>query len=325
MFLLVESGKSVLFLSYNRHLATWLREQVAAEPRVRGRENSLEISTFHSLALGIARRARVEFSVPEGDGEAFWDNEVPLILEQALDVLRGANQEVLFDAVIVDEAQDFSRDWWVSVESLTRGGREGRLFVFLDVKQSLRGDHRLPPVPLPARFDLRTNCRNTRAIARSASHLASIEAVLLPGIPEGEMPAVRRPASAPAGAGLVLQEIRTLLQSQVLPRQLALIGPATYEISSLSRFRDVEGIPFVSDAAAWRRGEGILVTTARAFKGLEADVVLLYDLSGFSTQFNKTDLYVAWTRAKHRLIAFCHGAESRSAVEEALALSERSR
>jgi hypothetical protein len=224
---------------------------------------------------------------------------------------------------VIDEAQDFSRDWWVTVESLTRNGRGGRLYVFLDLNQSLRGETQLPAVPLPARFNLRTNCRNTRSIARSADRIASIETILLPGIPEGELPAVRRPASAVAGAGLVLQEIRGLIQSQVSARQLALIGPASYENGSLSRFRDVDGIPFVSDAAAWRRGEGILITTARAFKGLEADVVLLYDVSGFSRSFSKTDLYVAWTRAKHRLLVFCHGAEVRTAVEEALALAER--
>jgi superfamily I DNA/RNA helicase len=56
------------------------------------------------------------------------------------------------------------------------------------------------------------------------------------------------------------------------------------------------------DAVDWRRGGGVLVTTARSFKGLEAAIVIAYGLAGFGTFFTPTDLYVAWTRARHRLI-----------------------
>jgi DNA helicase IV len=53
-------------------------------------------------------------------------------------------------------------------------------------------------------------------------------------------------------------------------------------------------------AVDWRRGAGVLVTTARTFKGLEADVVIAYGLAAFGALFTPTDLYVAWTRARHR-------------------------
>ncbi|MCE7894909.1 MAG: hypothetical protein DYH12_35255, partial [Sorangiineae bacterium PRO1] len=72
-----------------------------------------------------------------------------------------------------------------------------------------------------------------------------------------------------------------------------------------------------------RRGGGVLVTTARSFKGLEADVVIVYGLSAFGGLFTRTDLYVAWTRARHRLIVACHPGEARAAVEAALADAEQ--
>jgi superfamily I DNA/RNA helicase len=319
---MASEGQSVLFLCFNRQLSTWLQEQVKAEPRLRGREVALEISNFHSFAMALARRAGVEISDPEVDSQHFWDEDVPMALEQALDLLRERGSATVFDAVVVDEAQDFARDWWVTVESLTRGGQRGRLYVFLDLHQSLRGEGRLPPVSLPTKFRLNTNCRNTQSIARSAGRFAGVEIRLLPGSPEGEMPALRRAPSASATAGLVLQEVRNLLRSGVSPRQMALIGAAAYQNGSLARFHEVDGIPLISDAAAWRRGEGLLVTTARAFKGLEADVALVYDVAAFSPGFSRTDLYVAWTRARNRLLVFSHGTDVREAVEEALAQSE---
>ena len=112
---------------------------------------------------------------------------------------------------------------------------------------------------------MRANCRNTKAIARSASALANIEVRLLPGSPDGESPAVRRTATNVAEAGIVLSEIRQLFLQHVKPEQIALIGPASYENSSLSRHKNVDGVPFVDDATDWRRGAGILVTTARSF------------------------------------------------------------
>ena len=121
----------------------------------------------------------------------------------------------------------------------------------------------------------------------------------------------------------MLEEVRRLVRAGITSRQIVLIGPAAYEKSSLARLSDIDGIPLVSEASAWRRGDGILVTTSRAFKGLEADVVILYDLMGFGKTFTPTDLYVAWTRARHRLVIVCNDSEVRVAVESALADAER--
>jgi superfamily I DNA/RNA helicase len=122
---------------------------------------------------------------------------------------------------------------------------------------------------------------------------------------------------------LVLAELRQLLRQGIKPQQLAVIGPAALEKGPLRQHRDSDGVSLIDDASDWRRGAGILVTTARAFKGLEADVVIVYGLGSFGQLFTVTDLYVAWTRARHRLILVCQAGEIRSAVEAALADAER--
>ncbi|HXG71202.1 MAG TPA: NERD domain-containing protein [Gemmatimonadaceae bacterium] len=318
---LADRGERVLFLCYNRHLCAWLQDQAKQDSRAQRVGGRLEIATFHSCARGLAKRARVDFDVPSGD-QTFWDEEVPLIMEQALEVLRARGRAETFDAIVVDEAQDFAPDWWVTIESLSSAGDQGRLYAFLDLNQSLRGLPKLPSVHFQTRFTLMTNCRNTKAIARSSASLARVDVRLLPGSPSGEAPAVRRAASSAAEAGLVLAEVRQLLQQGMKPQQLAIIGPTALKKGALSRHRHANGVPLIDDAGDWRRGAGILVTTARAFKGLEADVVVAYGLGVFGPLFTPTDLYVAWTRARHRLILVCQAGEVRAAVEAALAEAE---
>jgi len=120
-----------------------------------------------------------------------------------------------------------------------------------------------------------------------------------------------------------LEELRRLLErDDVSPGQLAVIGPASKPKGSLADVSEINGVPLVMSADAWRNGSGVLVTTARAFKGLEADVVLLYDLGGFSDLFRKEDLYVACTRAKALLIAISHADACREVINAAIAASE---
>jgi hypothetical protein len=320
---LADRGDRVLFLCYNRHLSAWLQDQAKHDPRAQRADARLEIATFHACARSLAKRARVDFDIPSTNEQAFWDDEVPLIMEQALEVFRTAGHAETFDAVIVDEAQDFAPDWWVTIESLSGEGNKSPLYAFLDLNQSLRGAPRLPTVPFPTRFTLMTNCRNTKAIARSSASLARVDVRLLPGSPSGEAPAIRRASTSGTEAGLVLAEVRQLLRQGIKPQQIAIIGPTTHAKGSLSHHLEADEVPLIDDAADWRRGTGILITTARAFKGLEADVVIAYGLSAFGSLFTPTDLYVAWTRARHRLVLVCQAGEVRAAVESALADAER--
>jgi hypothetical protein len=314
-----ERGESALVLCFNRHLADWMHEQVLVEPRLAPAKGSVHIHTFHHFAFDLAARAGVDFDVPKGDASRFWDEEAPMLIEQAIEVLKEAGRDPRYDVVIVDEGQDFLRDWWITVESLVRGGSRGPAYVFMDLHQSLRGSPERPSIALPARFSLNVNCRNTRSIALSGARVVEAKVRTLPGSPEGEEPALRRANAQAAQAGLVMAEVKDLLGTAgLLPSQIAVIGPASHSAGSLSGRTEIAGIPITTDAAKWRSGQGVIVTTSRAFKGLEADVVVLYDLSGFSDRFTRADLYVAWTRAKHRLIVVCHGAEVRAEIERAL-------
>lgn len=317
-------GKRTLFVCYNKELAIWLRRQVAEDPDTEDFRALLIVENFHALAAGLADKAGIPFRPAGGGppGPSFWDDEVPNLMEQAVLELDLAEHSVQFDAIVVDEAQDFALSWWYAlVQSLLKSAN-GPIYAFMDPNQSLRGEVQSPPIDFDTRFRLRINCRNTRKIAAASASIFELEASIFTRAPAGTRLRLLR-ASSKQQRGLVVQELKTLLQREdVVPHQIAVIGPAAKTNGSLADLAEVEGVPLVTSADTWRDGGSVLVTTSRSFKGLEADVVLLYDLGDFTRLFQKGDLYVACTRARVLLIAIVHGSECRAMIEDAFEASE---
>ena len=315
-------GKRALFVCYNKELAAWLRVQVEEDPTTAEFRHLLTVKHFHSLAADLARDAKIEFR-PQAGGEptnSFWNDEVPDLIEQAILNLGDAVQ---FDAIVVDEAQDFCLDWWYALTNSVLSQPDKPLYAFLDPHQSLRGKVEWPDVEFGARFKLMINCRNTQRIATASASVLSLTPHTFKRAPLGSALRILRAGSDRQQKGLVLQEIRSLLQREgVTPNQIAVIGPAAKDRGSLADVRDIDGVPLVTSALNWRSGGGVLVTTARSFKGLEAEVVILYDLGGFGALFKREDLYVSCTRAKVLLVAVVHGDQCREVIAAAQAASE---
>jgi superfamily I DNA/RNA helicase len=183
-----------------------------------------------------------------------------------------------------------------------------------------------PEIEFTSRFKLTMNCRNTQRIAAASASVLALTPHIFKRAPIGGALRVLRAGSDRQQKGLVLQELRSLLQREgVTPQQIAVIGPAAKDKGSLADVSDVDGVPLVTSSLSWRAGSGVLVTTARSFKGLEADVVVLYDLGGFGHLFKREDLYVSCTRAKALLIAIAHGDQCRGVIAAAQAASEAGR
>ena len=318
-------GKKSLFICYNKELAAWIRRQVAEDPETEDYRALLTVNHFHAFAAELAKAAGIEFRPAKGTqiNQAFWDDEVPDLMEQAVLALDLNGESVHFDAIVVDEAQDFSLGWWYALTQSILGTPDGPVYAFMDPNQSLRGEVQWPPIEFDARFRLTINCRNTRKIAAASASVLDLESHLYARAPAGTRLRLLRASTQKQQKGLVLQELGKLLQREnVSPRQLAVIGPAAKENGSLADVRDIDGVSLVTSVDEWRDGGGVLVTTARSFKGLESDVVILYDLCDFGRLFRKEDLYVACTRARVLLIAVAHGTECRAVISSAIQVSE---
>ena len=319
------AGKRTLLVCFNRALAAWLRRQVRGDARTAEYRSYLAIKNFHALAKELASKASLDFR-PVGGGRRtphFWEEVVPDLMEQAVFAHELQGVDVRFDALVVDEAQDFSLGWWYALlESILRN-ESTPIYAFMDPNQSLRGQVQRPPIEFETTFQLPMNCRNTRKIARASAALLDLESRSFARAPLGASLRVLRARSRASQKDLVLRELGRLLKREgVKPRQIALIAPSAKTKGSLSEVDEVNGVPLTSDAAVWDEGHTVLVTTSRSFKGLEADIVLLYDLGGFGNLFQKNDLYVACTRAKFLLLAIAHGRECRAVLEAASQLSE---
>lgn len=306
--------EAVLFTCFNAELAKWIREEMAGELSENG--GKITVQNFHRLASDLCKAADVDFKVNQQDAARWWDEKAPdLLAEAALDLYGGSPP---FGAMVVDEAQDFSPSWWDALEYLS--DRKGSVWAFLDKAQSLRRDPVDPPLEGAFRVSLDVNCRNTRRIVACANVATEIESEPFELAPLGRPPKLIVPQTPNAVSGLVQQEVRALLRDHRLePRQIAIIGPASKAKGPLATVVSIDSVPLVDDASLWREGKGVLCSTARSFKGLEADVVILCDFSGLNNLFTVSDLYVALTRARSHLIIIAHNRAAKENLDAALA------
>ena len=105
--------------------------------------------------------------------------------------------------------------------------------------------------------------------------------------------------------------------------QIVLIGPAAWRNGPLAKIDALAGVKLTDSAAKWRSGGGLLCTTARRFKGLESDVVVLYGFSGLGKLFTAADLYVVLTRARAHLVVVCQDRRARALLEPAIEAARR--
>lgn len=299
-----KAGQRTLLVCYNKLLAEHLEDLVAASPLDRHCLDGslLHIRNFHRLARELITAAKLGFEVPAGidAATAFWKDSVPDQLEQAVALLLDEGP-VQFDAIVIDEGQDLDPRWWECLHyCLLRDPERGAFYAFADPDQSLWDwSLKAPPVPFQTCYRLLKNCRNTRWIARSSAHLASVETRTLDRLPLGLEPDVTVLSQPTAMKGVVQTSVRRLLKEQHLkPSQMVLIGTAPRSRGSLSDLQEIDGIPVTDSVKRWKDGGHLLVTTSRKFKGLEADAVILYDLREFDSWFRKSDLYVACTRGR---------------------------
>jgi len=90
---------------------------------------------------------------------------------------------------------------------------------------------------------------------------------------------------------------------RLAPSQIAILCPWRKDKSSLASHARIAGIPLVQDLNAWRQERGVLFSTTKSFKGMEADAIVLVDIPDIvsANYFDPLDMYVACSRAKHRL------------------------
>ena len=289
-----QEGKGVLFMCFNKLLKSWI--EITYPARTRG----FDIETFHSFTARECRAAGQHFQIQNaGD----WQNSAPNALLDAIDV-RGDNAK--YDVVIVDEAQDFYPQWFTPIEFILRGD-ESRLLVFSDPRQRIYG---VKPVEIQnmTRYELVQNCRNTRNISGFCANVVQSPIACFDRSPSGVPPVVHDAIPNLEGRRTTVQRIvKEWLAEGFTPSQIAILSPwasgnSASSLAGLTTFYGQKVCAGEDGLARWRNGVCILGETVKAFKGLEADCIIITDIPAVGcTGFDQSDLYVAASRAKQRL------------------------
>mgnify|MGYP006424995467 CR=1 FL=1 len=294
-----QKGKKVLLLCYNRVLEAWIRQSAP--------QDSFEIRSFFSLCREWVTEAGMPFDVPAGPSaeDDFWQIEAPELLYAVTD---DANETDKYDVILVDEAQDFHENWWMPVQLLLKDPDEGGLYMFRDSNQSgVYGHGTKYPSRGVFEVSLTENCRNTKAINSYCANVIDSQIASDATAPIGAIPEICQPIpEISARAKAVKRIVNGLIEEGFDPSQIAILSPfkPAKPSSTLSQLNQINNFSLKGrkeEVEHWMSGQCLWASTIKSFKGLEAACVIITDLSPIGGNFTHSDLYVACSRAKHRL------------------------
>ena len=268
---------NILFLCFNKLIIQHLKDKYSTElPNV----------TFANLNQLYAKSGGNEYATTD---------EITDFL------LSTFNDNYQFEHIIVDEAQDFAADHLDFLADIMQA-TGGYFYVFYDKNQLV---HRWDLETIEwlkksdCRLVLNKNCRNTREIARTAYSPLGLETITLAEIISGDTPCLNNYQDTETAIQGIAETIRFYTEKGFTRKQITILTLKTLEKTILRGRDSVGGYRLTNEL----NGTGILFTTARKFKGLESDVVIVidFDEDAFKDDNAKNVFYVAASRAKHCL------------------------
>lgn len=296
-----QKNQRVALLCYSIGLGEWFKRALEGENR---KSRPAFVGRFEELG----REWGLEIDADRNESE-FWEKELPAqMAELAANLPEGKK----FDAIIVDEAQDFAEDWWIPLLAALKDPEEGGLYVYSDENQKVFARFGRPPVQLvPLVLD--HNLRNTKQIAESFSSLAPMRMRSL----GGDGPEVRFVQASPDEAlGMADDEVDRLLDRGWRPEDVALITTGSRHPEQKSRQEDL------GEEGYWRTfwdNDDVFYGHVLGCKGLERRAVVLCVNEDGTRDRSKERLYVGLSRATDKLIVVGDAAVLRTAGGDEIA------
>jgi superfamily I DNA/RNA helicase len=281
----------------------------AVERKGRGVEHRLRRDGHRRQQIYDILEAYDAWLVEQGDYD--WA-DVPHLVLEGLDA--GAIQPPLYDAIFIDEAQDFAPSWIKVIKRLLKPDA-GLIFMVDDPSQSIYRYYswREKGIPVVGRTRwLRIPYRNTREIYQAAYEVIQEDEMLKQNMEElgmamepdlnseylrsGPRPQLRKFRTAEHEFTFIRSEIEWLLQKGYDAREIVVLH---------RRKRGVDRLRHVL------RGTGVEASTFHALKGLEYEVAFLSQMQETFPPGTKRSekalseerrlVYMAMTRARERL------------------------
>jgi len=289
---LAQSGLHVLFVCYNTNLAKWISNRL--------QHLSIDVFTFHALVGHMVQRARLP--MPHTRTWEEFDALAPEALVDALGILHApdANPTLLYDAIIVDEGQDFQDTWWIGLRDALKDVQEGVFYVFFDDNQRIFTQ--ISSIPMDtAPLYLDENLRNTQHIHERLKPYARDAEVQCIG-PQGRPVEIIPAADKPAERRELQRVLHRLVNEEGIPVEQIVILTPSAEKRSQWKPDDQLGNFIITWHLDTEMSMAARVCTIYSYKGLESPVVILTELQALRPEIADQLLYVGLSRARHHLI-----------------------
>lgn len=326
---LADEGKSVLIATYNVTLWHYLRDLVVRALSDRHKHANVEYVNFHSWCKHIC----VLVGWDAQYNELWKNNEPKTVLESDLPQLIASASEAedapRYDAIFVDEGQDYRPQWWDTLRRFLKPG--GEMLLVADATQDVYGtagawtdeamsgagfrgswahldvSYRLPPAATPLVRDFVTrylpmNGAEPPALGQGALDLFPAQ---LRWVQCGADDAIgtcvselQRLMQQTGSADLANADI-TFLASDVETGSKVVSGLSGFEIASVATFaRDIQERR--RQKMAFYMGDArIKATTLHSFKGWESPLLVIHIGSAVGSQ-SLALIYAGLTRLKKR-------------------------
>jgi len=285
---LAQQGQRVALVCYSHGLASYLERIAATWPR---RQQPAYVGEFHDLGKQWGAPAGPDEALRNDQTVQFWEHALPLQMAALAAELEPGHR---FDAVVVDEAQDFADAWWDPLLAALKDPVEGGIYVFSDEGQRVFNRFGSPPVPLvPLILD--HNLRNTRQIANAFQPLVDSPMKFL----GGEGPAVTFvPCARDEAMGVGDDQVDLLLDQGWRPEDIALLTTGSRHPEQAERQRD-------GHKAYWDTfwdTDQVFYGHVLGFKGLERSAVVVVVNEEGKFERSRERLYVGLSRAREQLV-----------------------
>ena len=282
------AGQRVALVCYSHGLASYLRRLTSSWSR---RQQPAYVGEFHRLGRQWGAAEGPDESIRNAESVQFWEHDLPRQMRELAETLLPGHR---FDAIVVDEAQDFADDWWDPILASLRDPEAGGIYVFSDEGQRVFDRFGAPPVPLvPLVLD--HNLRNTRQIATAFQPLVDSPMRYM----GGDGPDVSFvPCTADDALSVGDDQVESLLEQGWRPEDVALLTTGSRHPEQASRQQ--EGSEKYWDSF-WDADQ-VFYGHVLGFKGLERRAVVLVVNELERRDRSKERLYVGLSRARDQLV-----------------------
>ena len=282
---LYELGLNVLLTCFNIPLANYLRKQLG--------EKEITVLNFHDLAKEIIKENGFRVQASQNENE-YYDQILPEALWET-----ATNMEPAFDAIVVDEAQDFRENYWIALDALLKP--DGYLYVFFDDNQNLYGGFQsLKSLIMEPPFSLNQNCRNTKSIHNTMIQFHNNPSGVVCKGPEGRKPEIMTYETEDEFLRHVQKLINKLVtEEHIRTEDIAILTPRSHDKSVLKAGRKLGNFTLTLEEP--RSPYEIQATSIYRFKGLDRRVIILGELDHRYNYNADMVMYVGCSRARTQL------------------------